>query len=171
MPNSHPFNSVLLSRRLVQPSPLNTLPTFVVPPAARTLLSQAFHLLHVSVWLAISFLPHLHFLNWFIALFLLIIPNYTPHKQWKCHKSSVPLQEHCPPGKAGLSQGSRVHYHHSCSDWNKTTGPDGQDLLNNPVTVAQSVSKGSLLSHREQSTGKQLFFNAWKNSEESTGCY
>lgn len=161
---SHPFNSILLSLRLVQPSPLNTHPTFVLTAAARTLPLQAFHLLHVSVWFAISFLPHLYFLNWFIALFLFIILNCTLYKQWKCHKSSVPLQEHRPPGEAGLSQGSWVHSHHSCSDWNKTTGPDGQDLLNNPVTIALSVSKGSLLPHREQSTGKQLFSNAWKKT-------
>lgn len=74
--------------------------------------------------------------------------NYTVYKQQRCHKSSAPRQEHCPPGKAGLSQESCVRYCTSFTDWNKTMGPDGQDLLDNLVTVAPSVSKGSLLPHR-----------------------
>lgn len=160
---SHPFNSVLLSRRLVQSSPLNTHLTFATNIAARTSPSQTFcRLPHVSSWLSISFLLHLYFLNGFLALFLFIISNYTIFKQQECHKSSVPLQEHCLPGKTALSQESCLHYRNSCSDWSKTRGPDGQDLLNNPVTVAPSMSKGSLLPNREHSTGKQLFSNAWK---------
>ena len=136
--------------------------SFVAITAARTSPLQTSHLPHVSSWLSISFLPHLYFLDWFLALFLFIISNSTTYRQWRCHKSSVPLQEHHPPGKAGLSQESGVHYRNSCTDWNKTAGPDGQDLLNNPVTVDPSMWRGSLLPHREHSTGKQLLSNAWK---------
>lgn len=135
---------------------------FVGTIAAKTSPLQTFCLPHVSSWLSISFLPHLYFSNGFLGPFLFVISNYTTYKQQRCHKLSVPLQEHRQSGKAGLLQESCVHYRNSCTDWNKTVGPDGQDLLNNPVTVALSVSKGSLLPHGEHSTGKQLFSDAWK---------